>query len=165
MMVQPFVLRMRRMLDGPIVHSASSPGVVLETLGPKPDRRLLMGGHAILESGYWEGGGGAPSFRRWWKALRKDEEFDPALVFLAMDSIGVAGMAQCWTSCFVKDLAVHSRARRRGIGRALMLAAFQEFARRGALHVDLKVREENFGAIALYQALGMRIVGRELSQL
>ena len=29
-------------------------------------------------------------------------------------------MMQCWTSAFVKDLAVHPRARKQGVGRALM---------------------------------------------
>lgn len=164
-MVQPVILRMRCMLERPVATPAWPPGIVLKALGPKPDPRLVQAAHAVLEAGYWEGGGGAPNFRQWWGALRKDHEFDPALVFLAMDASGVAGMAHCWTSGFVKDLVVPSRARRRGIGRALMLAAFQEFARRGALHVDLKVREENSGAIALYESLGMRIVARELGHV
>ncbi len=62
---------------------------------------------------------------------------------------------------FVKDLAVHPAARRRGLGRALMLAVFQEFSRRGAVHVDLKVREENAAAQALYRSLGMRVISRD----
>jgi ribosomal protein S18 acetylase RimI-like enzyme len=61
----------------------------------------------------------------------------------------------------VKDLAVDPRARRRGIARALMLAAFNAFARRGATHVDLKVREENTAAIALYTSLRMQMVSRQ----
>ena len=61
----------------------------------------------------------------------------------------------------MKDLAVHPRVRRRGIGRALMLTAFHTFERRGARYVDLKVREENLNAQRLYRDLGMTVVGRE----
>lgn len=160
-MAQHAVLRLRRTLDGPVASPAWPAGVTLKTLPAKPDKALVKAAHAVLEAGYWEGGGGAPVFRQWWNALRKDEEFDPALVFLAVDSEGVAGMAQGWTSAFVKDLAVHPRARSHGIGRALMLTTFHAFAQRGAAHVDLKVREDNAVAIALYRSLGMALVARE----
>lgn len=161
LMAKTYVLRMRRDLSGSIEAPVWPPGVTLRTLGPKPEKKLAQAAHAVLEAGFWEGGGGAPIFRQWWKAVSKDEEFDPALVFLAMEAGAVIGMAQCWTSAFVKDLAVHPTARRRGLGRALMLAAFHAFAQRGAAYVDLKVREENTVAQALYHSLGMRVVARD----
>ena len=160
-MAETFVLRMRRDLSGALEVPQWPPGIVVRTLGQKPDRKLVQAAHAVLEAGFWEGGGGAPMFRQWWKALRKDREFDPELVFLAREGVDVIGLAQCWTSAFVKDLAVHPRVRRRGIGRALMLAAFNAFAARGATHVDLKVRGENTAAIALYHALRMQTIARE----
>ncbi len=154
------VLLMRRQLAGTLAAPAWPEGVTLQQLGLKPNRKLLQEAHAVLTSGYWEGGGGAPIFRQWWKALSRDDEFDPALFFIAVDKEGVAGLAQCWTSAFVKDLAVAPRMRSRGLGRALMLAAFNAFAQRGAPHVDLKVREDNTPAIALYKSLGMRMIER-----
>ena len=160
-MGQFFVVRMRRDLTGEVDPPVPPKGIGLKVLGAKLDIALVKGAHSVLEAGYWEGGGGAPIFRQWWKALRKDYEFDPALVFLAIDGEGVVGMAQCWKSAFVKDLAVHPRARRRGIGSALMLAVFQEFANRGATHVDLRTREDNTNAQALYRSLGMDVVARE----
>lgn len=160
-MADGVVLRMRRELSGAQERPVWPAGVSARTLGAKPDRKLAQAAHGVLEAGFWEGGGGAPIFRQWWNALRKDEEFDPGLVFIAMEAGEVIGLAQCWTSAFVKDLAVHPRARRRGLGRALMLTAFHAFAQRGASHVDLKVRAENATAIALYHALDMRIVERE----
>lgn len=156
-----FVLRLRRDLAGPREAPLPPAGVLLATLGPKPAKKLTQAAHGVLEAGFWDGGGGAPIFRQWWKALRKDTEFDPNLVFLAIDGADVIGMAQCWTSAFVKDLAVHPRARRRGVGRALMLTVFDAFAARGAPHVDLKVREENTGAIAFYRSLRMQMILRE----
>lgn len=159
-MAHTFVLRMRRELSGEIEQPRFPAWVAVKTLARKPDRQEAKAAHSVLEAGFWEGGGGAPNFRQWWNALRKDDEFDPALVFLAIDREGVAGMAQCWTSAFIKDIAVHPRARKQGIGRALMLTAFHAFAKRGATHVDLKVREENETAQRLYTSLGMRIVER-----
>jgi len=155
------LLRMRCDLSGAIESPQWPNAVVLATLGARPDKKLAQAAHGILEAGFWEGGGGAPTFRKWWKALRKDDEFDPDLVFLAMEGADVIGMAHCWTSAFVKDLAVHPRARRRGVGRALMLSIFKAFAARGAIQVDLKVREENAVAIALYRSLRMQTIARE----
>lgn len=160
-MAQAFVLRMRRELSGAIETPRWPAGVTVRTLGPKPDRKLAQAAHAVLEAGFWQGGGGAPIFRQWWKALRKDFEFDPSLVFLAIERGEVIGIAHCWTSAFVKDLAVHPRARRCGIGRALMLTVFQAFALKNVPHVDLRVREENAAAIALYLSLRMQTIARE----
>ena len=160
-MAQHFVLRMRRELSANIAQPIWPPGVICRTLAPKADKRDAKAAHAVLEAGFWEGGGGAPIFRKWWPQLRRDSEFDPALLFLAIEGKDVIGMTQCWTSAFIKDLAVHPRARKRGIGRALMLTTFHAFAKRGAPHVDLKVHEENANAQRLYHELGMMIVARE----
>ena len=160
-MAQTYVLRMRRELSGTIEQPVWPAGMTCRTFGPKPDKREAKAAHSVLEAGLWEGGGGAPIFRKWWPELRRDAEFDPALIFLAVERGEIVGMAQCWTSAFIKDLAVHPAMRRRGVGRALMLTAFHAFAKRGAAHVDLKVREENTNAQRLYRDLGMTLVARE----
>ena len=116
--------------------------------------------HRLLEVGYTQGGGHIGAFEEWWPGLRDDDEFDPALCFLAVDERqDIVGVAQCWTSAFIKDLVVHPRARRRGIAAALLGRVFWEFRLRGAKHVDLKVQVDNpTGAIRLYRKLGMREV-------
>ena len=55
----------------------------------------------------------------------------------------LAGVAQCWTGAFLKDLAVRPDMRRHGLGRALLHHCFAVFRRRGAPAVDLKVEAEN----------------------
>ncbi len=116
--------------------------------------------HRLLEVGYAHGGGHVGEFEEWWSSLRDDDEFDPDLCFLAVNERqDIVGVAQCWTSAFVKDLVVHPRVRRRGIAAALLGRVFWEFRRRGVKHVDLKVQVDNpTGAVRLYKELGMREV-------
>jgi ribosomal protein S18 acetylase RimI-like enzyme len=116
--------------------------------------------HALLELAYAKGGGTVAPFAQWWPALSADSEFDPALCFLAQtDGGAIIGVAQCWTSGFVKDLAVHPDWRMRGVGAALLLQAFQALRDRGAASADLKVEQDNpSGAVRFYERLGMTVV-------
>ena len=117
--------------------------------------------HRLLEVGYAQGGGHIGTFEEWWPSLRGDHEFASDLCFLAINERqDIVGVAQCWTSAFIKDLVVHPLARRRGIATALLRRVFWEFRHRGATHVDLKVRVDSpTGAVRLYKELGMREVG------
>lgn len=54
----------------------------------------------------------------------------------------------------IQTIAVVERARRRGLGRTLLLALLDEARRRGATEVFLEVRSDNPGARALYSELG-----------
>jgi ribosomal protein S18 acetylase RimI-like enzyme len=70
------------------------------------------------------------------------------------------GAVLCWTSAFAKDLVVHESWRRRGLGEALLLHAFNALATRGATAVELKVEAANRSAVRLYERLGMQVVAR-----
>ena len=62
-----------------------------------------------------------------------------------------------WTGapdCWLEDLYVDERARRRGMGAALVAAAIERAAARGARRIDLDVNEDNAAARALYEAMG-----------
>ncbi|MFA5550001.1 MAG: GNAT family N-acetyltransferase [Trueperaceae bacterium] len=65
----------------------------------------------------------------------------------------------------VLTLAVAPGARRQGVGRALMQAAYAWCGRVGALKVSLNVRASNEGAVALYLAEGFELEGRERGQV
>lgn len=119
-----------------------------------------MAAHKLLAEAYARGGGGVPPrFIDWWTSVSTDEEFDPALCFVALDASGeMAGFALCWTSSFVKDIAVAEMHRRKGIGQALLLTAFAALKARGHEQVGLKVELDNpSGAQRLYESLGFVI--------
>ncbi len=62
-----------------------------------------------------------------------------------------------WTAapdCWLEDLYVEDAARGRGVGRALVVLAFERATVRGARRIELDTNEHNHGAIALYEALG-----------
>jgi ribosomal protein S18 acetylase RimI-like enzyme len=63
-----------------------------------------------------------------------------------------------WTGaddCWLEDLFVESNARRSGLGRALVTAAFERAEERGCRRMELDVDEDNTGAIAFYDTLGL----------
>jgi ribosomal protein S18 acetylase RimI-like enzyme len=150
------VQRLRRDLVGAITPPALPAGYCMRTF--VVDHAAAA--HRLLEVGYAQGGGYVRSFEEWWPSLRADDEFAADLCFLAINGrCDIVGVAQCWTSAFVKDLVVHPLVRRQGIATALLWQVFCEFQRRGARHVDLKVQLDNpTGAVRLYKALGMREV-------
>ena len=133
-------------------------GIELSTYRPE----LAAAVHQLMQLGYREGGGRVPALDVWQKQFEKDPEYDPALCFIASDAEGVIGVAQCWTSSYIKNLVVHPRAQGRGLGRALLLHAFKAFQDRREGFVDLKVLEDNRRAQRLYEMSGMYVVRREL---
>ena len=117
--------------------------------------------HALLAHAYRHGGGAVAPLDEWLRTIPTDEEFEPELVLLAEADGELVGVALCWTSAFVKDLAVHESWRGRGLGEALLRHVLAVFRARGAPHVDLKVEANNpSGAQRLYARVGMRVVER-----
>lgn len=118
--------------------------------------------HRLMALGFAQGGGRVPALDLWQRQFETDPEYDPSLCFITVDAEGVAGVCQCWTSAYIKNLVVHPRAQRQGLGRALLLHAFNVFQRRREGFVDLKVLEDNGRAQRLYESVGMYVVRREV---
>lgn len=118
--------------------------------------------HAVLRLTQDQGGGRVPNLDTWQHQFTTDAEFDPTLCLVASNDEGILAVAQCWTSAFIKHLAVHPCAQGQGLGRALLLHSFQVFKQRGEPYVDLKVRESNLRARQLYESAGMRFVLRDV---
>jgi mycothiol synthase len=107
--------------------------------------------------------------------IRRDPSFDPSLVLLAEATDGAAGgdpaivgLAVCRAGAdgapedgWIRDLGVVPAWRDRGVGMALLRAAFAAFRARGLTGVALEVDDVSMdGAVALYRRAGMRIVRR-----
>jgi ribosomal protein S18 acetylase RimI-like enzyme len=118
--------------------------------------------HAVLLMAQDQGGGRVGAFNHWQQQFVTNAEFDPTLCLVASNASGVLGVAQCWTSAFIKNLAIHPKAQGQGLGRALLLHTFQVFQQRREAFVDLKVRESNLRARQLYESAGMVFVLRDV---
>ena len=74
--------------------------------------------------------------------------------------LGYAGMHCPSGECYLDNLAVFPRHRRRGVAKALLCALEEEAKRRNGEFLSLEVRSSNESAIALYQSVGFLEVGR-----
>lgn len=99
-------------------------------------------------------------FRHFWTT---DPDFDPTLLFLAMDGEQAAGISLCHKKVeedpdmgWVGSLGVLRPWRRKGLGLALLHHSFREFQRRGKKRVGLGVDAQSLtGATRLYEKAGM----------
>ena len=90
---------------------------------------------------------------------------DPGAEYLlaASDDEGPAGVCQLryrhslWTAsedCWLEDLYVAERARRAGLGEALVACAIERARSRGCGRIELDVSDSNRAAWALYERMG-----------
>lgn len=83
-----------------------------------------------------------------------------ALTLVARDGDHVVGAFVGWVvvdELHVLAVGTDARARRRGVGRALLDAAFREGRARGAVRALLEVARTNAPALALYRAFGFHV--------
>jgi len=156
-MAEEQVVRFRRDLDGDLSAPKWPAGFSMRSFRTSDAEAL----HALLFEVFDDGSIGP--FESWWRKLSTDPEFDPALCFLVFDGGNrLVAAAQCWTSAYLKDLAVRPEARRCGLAEALLCQVFCTFRARGAAHVDLKTDlVKNGDAVRLYERMGMRRVPLE----
>lgn len=148
-MTEAAYLRLRKDLSQSISAPEWPSGICpaeFESIDPRPV-------HALLFQAFPDAIG---PFDDWYGNLTSDSEFDPMLCVAAKTGNGeIVGFVQCWTSDFIKDLAVSPGYRKLGVGTTLMREMFARFAQRGARFLDLKVGTDNHAARRLYARLGM----------
>jgi ribosomal protein S18 acetylase RimI-like enzyme len=151
------ILRMWRLLDGPLPEPVWTDGVTVRTYAEADGERV----QALLDDAYagWDANYVSRSPEGWLSLMTKHGDFDPALWFLVERDGALVACALQWKEHqrrgWVKDLAVRKSDRGRGLGQALLLHAFHAYAARGADRVGLKVDGTNpTGALQLYERLG-----------
>ena len=151
-------------LHGEVLEMAIELGPSVAEAGLPPDMRRRRFDaevdaeevHACLVEAFAGSDERVAPYDEWRPWLLGDPSYDSELVFVAESDGEVAGIAQCWSDGFVKDLAVRPAHRGRGLGEALLRIAFAEFVRRGVSEVRLKVDAGNpTGAVRLYRRVGM----------
>jgi [ribosomal protein S18]-alanine N-acetyltransferase len=87
---------------------------------------------------------------------------DPDAADVAARVVGYAGLFASAGNpqADIQTIAVAPEARRRGLGRALMVALLAAADNRGVAEVFLDVRADNAGAQTLYASLGFEPIGR-----
>jgi mycothiol synthase len=161
-----YAFRMRRQLDGAVEAAVLPRGLELRSYRPEDEERVY---DATMDSfaDHWEFA--RSSLEDWRRRQVERPGADTTLWQLAYDGDELAGVCLCRRYSteepklgWVDTLGVRPPWRRRGLGRALLLQAFDEFERRGYRAVGLGVDGENTtGAVRLYERVGMHVSRRD----
>jgi mycothiol synthase len=147
---------MQRELDGPVTLSPVPEGIRIRTYRPEADATAV---YEALEEAFAEHWGYEPYPLE--AHTERFERQDRGLVWVALEGDDVVGVLVARTvedSGWIDDLGVRRPWRGRGIGRALLLAAFAELAARGLPTAALNVDSVNqTGAPRLYGSVGMHV--------
>lgn len=98
----------------------------------------------------------------WTEGILEDELAADNRSYLIADDDGVRGFAGVMVvgeEAHVTNLVVAEEARRRGVGKALMLGLVDAATVRGARHLTLEVRSKNEAARSFYAHFGLAPVG------
>ena len=151
--------------DPPTGDGSSTDGIDIRTFVRETDERAVYDAISEAFKDHW--GSWSETFERW-RHNRIDGEgsrFDPGLWFIAVDGDEIVGAACCSASTpraedtgEVNLLGVRRPWRKRGVGLALLRAAFAEMRGRGIPRCELGVDAENpTGATRLYERAGMHV--------
>jgi mycothiol synthase len=153
-------LRMRIDMDNPPPPPKLPAGITVRTFRLGEDDRAMYEAQEEAFSDHW--GHVTASFDDWMRRTTR-HDFDAGLWLLALDGHRV--VATSTNSVipenlgWVSGLGVVPSHRRRGIARAILLQALNDFWKRGLRSVALGVDADSLtGATRLYESVGMRVV-------
>lgn len=147
-------LHMEVALPAPRVAAPVDPSVTIRALDPVADAAAANALLGEAFAGQW--GFEATPPDAWSHPIA---HADPGLVAIVDGRVAGVLLGRSWNDVgWVEDVGVAAAARRRGVGLALMLEAFEHFARRGLDRAMLNVDEDNpTGAPRLYERVGMQV--------
>jgi mycothiol synthase len=155
-------MHMRVDLTAGVDPPAWPDGVSTRRFEPGADARAV---HALVQAAFADVEGSTPRpFEQWASFTVERRAFDPGLCVLAETGAELVGAAvneqfrdAGGDEGFVQYLAVARAWRRRGLGRALLLASFGRMAALGLPAASLYVDADNStGAMRLYERAGLR---------
>jgi mycothiol synthase len=122
---------------------------------------------AVMDEGFRQHWGYRPEpYEEWLAHWMASATYDPSLWLVALEGDEIVGALLANVTDgrgWIGDLAVRDAWRRRGIGEALLRAAFVRLRDRGVVTVMLNVdRDNTTGATRLYERAGMRLRRRWL---
>lgn len=132
------------------------PGIEIRPYLPSEEQSV----YTVIDDAFseWEGRDSKP-FESWRARVTLRPDFDPALLFVAIDNAHVVGACvalQYPGEGWVDQLAVQESHRGRGIAKALLVTAFSELRRRGETKLGLNT-DSRTGALGLYTGIGMEL--------
>ena len=144
--------------DAPLEQPHLPPGITIKPYQPGRDERAAF---QTVEDAFGEWPDRDPSaFDDWAAMVLQRQGFEPWQLLLAFDGsgdvVGVCYVIISGDSVFVSQLAVRRNQRGRGLGRALLLRAFNEGRQHGTRRAELST-DSRTGALGLYLHVGMRI--------
>jgi len=148
---------MERELAGPVEPARIPDGIRIRRYRAEDDADAL---YDTIEEAFTDHWGHEPHPREEYR--ERFERLDHGLVWVALEAREMVGALIARTieggSGWIDDLGVRRPWRGRGIGRALLLEAFAELARRGTATVALNVDSASrTGATRVYESVGMRM--------
>ena len=149
-------------LSPEVVAGPPPSGIAITSLRPHDDLREV---HAVIEEAFeMDHWAYQPEpFEHWVQHRTQSPDYDPSLWRLAWEDcrlVGALAASVLGDQGWVTLLGVRREARGRGIGAALLRGAFEAVATRRIHSVVLTVDAANpTGATALYERVGMRVVG------
>jgi len=149
-------------LEEPVPGPRAIEGIEIRTMRPGEERAVWAADDEAFRD-HW--GYVSYPYDEWLHHVEGNEDFDPELVFVAMDGDEVAGCALSYPrreedpdKGWTQFLGVRKPWRRRGIALALLQTSLIALQRRGCARAGLGVDAENpNGAVALYEKAGMHV--------
>lgn len=129
-------------------------GITLSTFDPAEEFDL----YTFMEAAFARPGREPAPFEFWHGLLLRGGRYDPALFLVAREGGRIVGAALSYdeeVGGWVRQLAVATDQRGRGLGSLLLRQLYNTFARRGVKRVALAVSAENENALRVYERAGM----------
>ncbi|HET7900513.1 MAG TPA: GNAT family N-acetyltransferase [Candidatus Nanopelagicales bacterium] len=150
-------------LEGTPPEPEWPPGMTVGALRGPDDADVVV---ELLADSFAEHPGDLPFSAELVRHVLSGEDLRLGASALVSDAEGPVGLVLCRDRAeagYVWVLGVRSRARRRGLGHALLRHAFRQYAEAGTTLVTLDVDGSNeSGALEVYQRAGMRVRTRNL---